>query len=451
MNAARLRLAFVASVALAALVACADARRPPNVLLISLDTTRADHCSVNGYARDTTPNLVRLAAEGARFPAAYAPSATTAPSHATLFTSLAPPAHGVVKNGVPLGEQPRTLAETLGEAGYQTAAIVSSFVLTQRFGWARGFERYVDYFDRARSSVQDRKWEGIEIAGGFDRRADETTRLALDWLAQWRAQDRPFFLFVHYFDPHSPYDPPAEFAERFAPAADDPRSAAIARYDAEIAFTDAAVGELLAGLERAGLARDTVVIVSADHGEGLGQHGVAEHGRRIYEEAVRVPLIVRWPARIRAGLEIAAPAAWIDLAPTITELAGIARPPAWQGESLAPALVGGAPLDAERPIFLFRRHYLEGLEQGGRVAGEKYGVRVGRWKYLHAPDEGVTELYDLESDPGELRNLAETHAGERDRLAQQLGAWLASMPATRPAPTLDEGVSERMRALGYAE
>jgi arylsulfatase A-like enzyme len=309
---------------------------------------------------------------------------------------------------------PRTLAETFRDAGYQTAGVVSSLVLARQFGWSRGFDVWEDRFDPLRSSVT--QFDGVVVPAGFDRPGDDTTRIALDWIRSRRDPARPFFLFVHYFDAHAPYVPPAAFAARFPPEGEGKQAAAIARYDAEIAFADASFGDLLAGLREAGLERDTIV-------------------------AGRVP----------ARLEIDAPVSWLDLAPTLADLAALPRPPGWQGESLRAALLDGAPLDPSRPVHLFRRHYLPGLVQGVHVEGEKYGLRLGTWKYVQGPAEQSEELYDLAADPHEDTNLAATRAAERARLAARVDAWRAALPARGEAPRLEAEVREQLEALGYTE
>jgi arylsulfatase A-like enzyme len=195
-------------------LACAREARPPNLLLITLDTTRRDHCSVYGYERKTTPNLERVAAEGVRFALAYAPSSTTAPSHATLFTSLYPITHRVTRNGRVLLPVHQTLAERVRERGWTTAGFVSSYVLNGRFGFGQGFEVWDDEFDPATATAPKENWSGADVAA-VDRRGDATARRALAWLEGGRDQERPFFLFVHFYDPHSPYVPPPEFADRF--------------------------------------------------------------------------------------------------------------------------------------------------------------------------------------------------------------------------------------------
>jgi arylsulfatase A-like enzyme len=265
---------------------------------VTFDTTRVDHTSPAGYGRDTTPTLAALAREGAWFELAYAPTATTGPSHATLFTGLSPLRHGVLENGAPLGASLETLAERLAAEGWRTGAFVSSFVVSRRFAFDQGFAAFDDLFEQETSTYGEESWEGHGIEGAFDRRADATTERALRWL-EANARAGPLFAWVHYFDPHAPYVPPASVAGRFEPAAGaDALARDVSRYDEEIAFADAQLARLLHALERLGLASNTLVVVTADHGEGLLDHGHMEHGVHVYEEQVRVPLVVRWPGRI---------------------------------------------------------------------------------------------------------------------------------------------------------
>jgi len=452
-----LACATLVALACATLVALACAREsgPPNVLLISLDTTRRDHTSVYGYERDTTPNLAKFAAEGVRFALAYAPSATTGPTHATLFTSLHPITHRVVKNGRVLTPPHVTLAERLRAGGWLTAGVVSSYVLDARFGYAQGFDHWDDDFDPASATVRNEAWEGAEVEV-FDRTAAATTARTVDWLDGPRDAGRPFFLFVHYFDPHAPWVPPAELAHAFPPAeaAGGGLRVLVARYDAEIAFADAQVGALLAALEERGLAENTLVAITSDHGEGLMQHGHLLHGAQIFEEQVRVPLLLRWPRRLPAGRVIEGPVSLIDLAPTLLELVGLGPEPGVpvHGRSLVPVLEGREAVDPEAPIFLFRQHYERGTDSGTPVAGEQYGVRAGDWKLIFGPEEGTRLLFDVARDPRERRDLAAEQPERAEELLRLIAAWRLehTRPETAPDAVSEEDL-ERLRALGYVQ
>lgn len=447
---------------LAGLLACGPStdelrgRDPrPNVLLISMDTTRADHLSAYGYGRDTSPSLTALAEQGMRFEVAYSPSATTGPSHASLFTSLAPIAHGVVKNGRPLDAEFETLAEVLGADGYETAAVVSSYVLSERFGFGQGFAHFDADFSRADVLAGDRLWEGEVVGGKFYGRADDTTRRALAWLDERENPERPFFLFVHYFDPHNPYLPPSDYVPPFTPGPQEALklNRTIFFYDMLLAFTDREIGHLLKGFDRRGLDPDTLVMVTGDHGEGLMAHGHMFHGVHIYEEGVRVPLIARWPGHIAPGEVVSEPARLEDIAPSVLELAGsVGDGPIYRG-SMAQVLTGSGVLDAERPVHLYRRHYSgdDGVE-GVYAEGEKFGLRRGRWKLIEGPEEGTLELFDLESDPEERTNLAEQEPERTARMRGEIEAWRGSHTRTDGADVLlSEEDRARLEALGYAE
>jgi len=438
--------------ALALALACGP-RAPdprPSLLLVVFDTTRYDHTSLAGYARDTTPRLAALAREGARFDLAYAPTSTTGPSHATLFTGLSPLRHGVAKNGVPLDASFETLAETLAAAGWRTAGFASSFVVSRRFGFDQGFATYDDRFERATSTFTEAFWEGERVLEPFDRRAGATTDRALSWL-EGNAGRGPLFAFVHYFDPHAPYVPPDGYAGRFAPAGADGLARDVARYDEEIAFADAELGRLLDALERLGLASNTIVVVTADHGEGLMDHGHLEHGVHIYEEQVRVPLVVRWPGRV-AARRVGEPVELADVRPTVLALLGLPAEEGADGRSLARALLDGEPLDAERPIHLYRRHFAGERRAGTLVKGEQLGVRVGRWKLIDAPEEGTRELFDLEADPRERENRLAAQPDVAATLLARLDARRRERAGEAVAPLdVSPGERERLRALGYTE
>ncbi|MEE8476152.1 MAG: sulfatase [Myxococcota bacterium] len=450
----------------------------PNLLLISIDTLRRDHCSVYAYDHDTTPHLRKIAERGARFDLAYAPAPSTAPTHASILTGLYPPSHGLIRNGVELSASNRTLAEILAAAGYQTAAVVSSFVLDAQFGFDQGFAHYDDDFAASESAVQFDTWEGHAVPStGFDRPANAATRQAMRWLWEKRDPQRPFFLFVHYFDPHAPYRAPPPYDRRFPspgpePGAGPPGSfefgEAVRNYDGEIAFTDHEIGRLLEALEHLGLADDTLLVVTADHGEGLMDHGHMAHGLSLHEELVRVPLLLRWPGKILPGRSYTEPVELVDIAPTVVELLDLptGTPAAnqlqasglqasrFQGRSLAAWLRGKGSPEAKppvRPVFLFRRHFAADFVEGIRVKGALSGIRLGKWKLIEATDPPRRELYDLESDPRERVNRLHDQPEVAARLADALATHRRGQPSTGTAPTLPDRVRRALRALGYTE
>ena len=246
--------------------------------------------------------------------------------------------------------------------------------------------------------------------------------------------------------------PPPGFAGRFDPGAGaDALARDVARYDEEIAFADAELGRLLGALDRLGLAGNTIVVVTADHGEGLMDHGHMEHGVHVYEEQVRVPLVVRWPGHV-APRRIEGPVELADVRPTLQELLGLPPGAAFEGRSLAPALLTGAALDPERPIHLYRRHFAGEQRGEAYVKGEKFGVRVGRWKLIDGPEEGTRELYDLEADPHERVNRIDDEPDVAADLSARLAAWRAGRTGAAGAPLqVSPEERERLRALGYTE
>ncbi len=438
------------------LTGCNNRRRKdrPNVILISMDTVRRDHCSLYGYEKDTTPNLSLFAQQGTNFDLAYAPTSTTGPSHATFFTSLYPITHRVIKNGLELPDKYETLAEILKAQGYQTAAVVSSFVLDAKFGYAQGFAFYDDDFPLAQSTVRWNAWEGHKVTGGFDRRADFTTKRAIQWIKLYADADKPFFLFVHYFDPHKPYTPPEPFRSIFTEEeSSDPLQRDIGLYDAEIAFTDYEIGNLLMAINQMKLEDTTVVIITSDHGEGLMQHGWMYHGVSVYEELVRVPLIFRWPGHIPKGRIFTAPVGLINLTPTILDLLGIdINERSFQGQTLAPSLYGQDQLDPNHPVYLYRRHYKEQTRGGIWVKGEGFGLRVGNWKYILCQEENKRELFDLAKDPQEMKNLYTVFPDKARALSSQLETWKESVIVQDSVqPHISEDDLERLKSLGYVE
>lgn len=444
--------------AAALLLGCSPSpARPPNILLISIDTARADHFSAYGYERDTTPVLAALAREGALFESAFAPSATTAPSHASLFTSAYPLAHRVVKNGRVLAPHHETLAERLREGGYQTGGIVSSYVLSKRFGLDQGFATWDEDFSGADVIGHGRLWEGESVPGKFNGRADDTTRRAIALLDVFAEIESPFLLFVHYFDPHDPYEPPQEFKERFFPTGESPLDGIVARYDAELAFTDREIGRLLARLDRLALKDDTIVVVVGDHGEGLMTHGHLGHGVHLYDEAIRVPLIVRWPGHVPANRRLQDPVALVDVAPSLLEWVeagadGTSAGGFGAGRSLANRLEGNGVVDQDHPIWLHRRPYDPKMVEKTWVEGERFGIRRGGWKYIARASGLDGELYDLRADPSEAENVRRLHPDRAADLGRQLAAFTlrTAQPEVEARPLSQED-RRGLEALGYAQ
>jgi choline-sulfatase len=389
--------------------ASSKAASRPNVLLVTLDTLRPDALGwVAG--RNATPALDRLAAGGFRFPAAVSPVPLTFPSHVAVLSGVLPRRLGLRDNGQTLGAAPTTLAEVFRGRGYSTAAFVSGYPLARGFGLERGFDNYDDRFSAG---------EGESL----ERPAPETTKAAVAWLASAKA---PWFLWVHYYDPHYPYEPPREFAR---PGARGP-------YDGEVAFADRAIGELLARAE-VSAAGDLLTVFAGDHGESLGEHGEGTHGFFVYDATVLVPLVVRGP-RIAPGAS-AAPARLVDLAPTVLDLAGVPPLAGIDGVSLVPTLRGRG--QTIPPAYV--ETYQPWLSYGWAPLK---GLRQGSWKLIAAPRP---ELYDLSSDPREEKNLFDV---ERDRareleIARQ---QLESLPPVgAPGKSADAEAVAKLRSLGY--
>ena len=436
-----------------------EATSPPNVLLITIDTIRADHCSTYGYERLTTPTLSRVAEAGVLFRNAYAPMATTGPSHASLMTSLYPRTHGCVKNGLVLDQWVRTLSEVLKGTGYQTVAVVSSFPLAAKFGFDQGFDLYDDSFEGHGGEPETRNWEGMVVERHFDRDARVTTDKASDWLRVQRKSGEPFFLWVHYFDPHSPYSPAESHRQLFLPmTGDDPAPGSlehtVALYDAEIRETDDALGRLLQVVDEEGLTDSTVLVIAGDHGEGLMQHGHMEHGVHLYEEAVRVPLVISWPGNHPAGIETQEPVQLLDIMPTLLEITGIVgKTSVQQGQSLVGVMTDRQRADPNRPVFFERRRYKTRRVGNLFITGSKLGIRSGSWKYIEADVEGTRELFDLKSDPLELTNVVERHPGVAARLSQEINLWLEKTPTTFSSSDnlVSEEEAKMLEAMGYVE
>ena len=398
-----------------------SATPPRNVLLITLDTTRPDHLGCYGDAQARTPNLDGLAREGVRFARVYAPAPLTLPSHTSIMTGLYPARHDVRNNGHELSAKWPTLAAILKARGFATAAFVSSFSVDSRFGLGRGFDVYDDTFD-----VQ------APLKGAnAERRAEATFARFSRWL-DGGASGR-FFAWVHYYDPHLPYDPPSPYREQFAARP----------YDGEIAYMDRFVGAVLEALKAKGLLEQTLVVVAGDHGEGFGDKVETGHGIFLYDETLRVPLIFRDPALFPRPRAVESEVRLIDVAPTILETLGLeAEASAMDGQSLVPWIKGKTKADLTSLLESFYPRENFGWS-------ELVGLVAGPWKYIQAPRP---ELYDLASDPGEKQDVAASSpdkAGElRTKLEQEL-LRLSPAPGAAPGQAVSPDSRDRLRSLGY--
>jgi choline-sulfatase len=396
---------------------------PPSVLLISVDTLRADRLGSYGYTAGSTPVLDRLAGRGLRFAQAATVAPLTLPAHTSLLSGTFPTFHGVRDNGsFYVDDTITTLPEVLQGRGYRTGGFVGAFVLDRRWGLAQGFDHYFDDFDLARYDMA-----GLEAA---QRPGSEVVDHALAWVAKDR--ERPFFIWVHLYDPHSPYTPPEPYRSRFPATMQG-------AYDGEVASTDAQIGRLLEYLESSKRLDNTIIVVVGDHGESLGEHGEQQHGFFIYDASVHIPLIVAGPGvRARAVPE---QVRIVDVMPTILELAGAVVPSTVQGVSLVP-LGRGEPLD----LLAFSETWYPRYHYGW---SELTAVKDGRYKFIAAPRR---ELYDTQMDPGETNDISASNPRVADALERALRDMASRTAATatpvKPRP-VDPEVAERLRALGY--
>ena len=398
--------------------ACAGPDRavPDRVLLVTIDTLRADRVGCYGAPHARTPVLDTLAADGVRFAAAVSPAPLTLPSHASLMTGLDPPAHGVRHNSIHrLAPGLPTLAERMRGAGFDAAAFVGSLVLDRRFGLARGFDPYDDRMEG---------WSS-KLAGFAERPADRVVDAAIAWLE--RAPPR-FFLWVHFYDPHADHIPPKGFAAAFASRP----------YDGEIAFADLQLGRLLDAI-RARFGREGLLLaVTSDHGESLGEHGERTHSYGIYDATQRIPLILAGTG-IPAGRVVETSVGLVDVAPTLLAAVGAPALPEAAGRDLAPLFRGRA--GEERVLYV--ETLATWLDYGWSPL---VGVRTREFKYIRAPRR---ELYDLRRDPGELHNIAEAEPEQVRRLDAVLERHLERGQRASETVALDDAVRERLESLGY--
>jgi arylsulfatase A-like enzyme/Tfp pilus assembly protein PilF len=431
----RLCVIFAFAVIAEKLVEAQGPKQPPlNVVLITIDTLRADHLGCYGYKQIKTPNIDSLAAEGTRFERAFAVVPVTLPSHTTMLTGTYPMLSGMHDfSGNKLNPQQPTLASVLKHAGYQTGAVVGAAVLDSRFGLNKGFDFYYDHFDFSR--LDETNLDEMERPGNV------VADTALDWLTH--NSQKQFFLWMHLYDPHFPYHPPEPYASEYAARP----------YDGEIAFADAQVGRLLRYLKEKGIYQNTIIALGGDHGESLGEHGEKTHGFFIYNATMHVPLIIRVPAIPRPGI-VSDPVSLVDLMPTILEALGVEIPSQVQGRSLISDIRGEAVLGASdgnkmenREPALYQESYLPRLHFNW---SELRASENARYHFIDAPRP---ELYDLANDPGETHNLFSDKKAVSDEMRAKLTRMIRDYSAGKELAEktgLDPALMERLKALGYA-
>ncbi len=397
---------------------------PPPVILISVDTLRADHLSCYGYRGRPTSNIDALAEGGTLFSGVSSPVPLTLPSHVSLLTSTYPFSHGVEDNGQQLGPQAETLAAALSAHGYHTAAFVGSFILDRRFGLNKGFDFYDSPFDLHQHEAMD--------PSDIKRLGEEVEHAAEQWLE--KNSRKPFFLFLHLYDLHTPYNLPAAAQTRFKGSG----------YQAELAYVDDVLGRFWAFLRQQGIWDKSLVILTSDHGEGLGDHGESNHGYFVYQSTLWVPLLMHWPAMTTPfGRCVEDPVSLLDVAPTILQFLGEPRPSRFQGRSLL-SLLKSKPSGATEDVY---SESLYGHNHFGVSALRS--LRVGRYKYIEAPNP---EFYDLIQDPAEMHNLFSHQKSLALTYRERLHALRSRFgEAQRQGGTaVSPEVAARLASLGYA-
>jgi len=398
----------------------------PNIVLITLDTTRADRMGFLGSRKGLTPNLDAMAKQALVFAHAYSHVPITTASHTTILTGTYPQYNRVNDFGVPISSKLPYLPDILHQRGYHTGAFVGSIILDPLDGTAPGFDRGFEVYD---AGFQMRRGGGNRYKT-VERRGEDVVSHALAWLSQ--IPNGPFFLWVHLYDAHDPYDPPSPYKERFASAP----------YDGEIAYADSCVGKLFEQLRKHGLYDETLIAVMADHGESLGAHGENTHGVFLYDETLHVPLAIKLPLNRAGGATIETRVGLVDVAPTVLQAAGLDAPREMQGSSLLGLLSAKNDAAADRPAYAETDYPHRGFGWSSLRA-----LRTGKYLYIQAPER---ELYNQANDPGELHNVAVQSSAVADTLAAQLQDFRGKTSQTlvdlaKPDPQQ----AEKLQALGY--
>lgn len=403
----------------------------PNLILITIDTTRADRMGFLGSKRGLTPNLDALAQQSVIFSRAYAQVPLTTPSHAALLTGTYPQFNHLDYLGMPLAKDLPYLPSLLRLRGYQTAAFLGADVLDAKGGVASGFDRGFDLYN---SDFREARPD-LDRYHTVERRAGDVADRALRWLKDH--PQGPFFVWLHFFDPHDPYDAPSPFKESYSK---EP-------YDGEIAYVDSVVGSLMETLRQRGLYQNSLIAIAADHGEAFGEHGEERHGMLLYDETVHVPLLLKLPEQKFAGKAIDSRVALVDIAPSLLQAAGIVAPAKMQGQSLLPLLEADSGAEAKSKVP--DRAIFSSSTYARRIFGtsDLRSWRSSKYLYVQAPRR---ELYDLPQDPQANKNLASTSKAVADALDGQLSEFLSKTSSTPGKEAkLDPVVVQKLRALGY--
>lgn len=421
--------------------------RPPSILVITVDALRADHLGCYGYERDTSPNIDLLVDGGVRFERAWTPEPLTGPAMCSMVTGLYPHQHAATRNGLRMQTGLDSLPKILARNGYATAAFVGTWTLKDNL--TRLGEHFGTYGER----LKRRRWFGIVNS---EATGEDLTDDALEWVEEHRRekQTEPFFLWVHYIEPHAPYRFHNAYAERLG--VNDDKLTRLDRYDTEIAAVDEAIGRLLAGIRQAEDEENLIVVFTADHGESLGEHNYWGHGRYLYEPSLRIPLSIIWKETIPPGT-VPTQVTLLDLSPTLLALAGLELPADLPGADWSAGLRGGAHV-AER-VGCYQTH--RGAVHGGTHDSESkrskgllwVGVVKGDHKEVMKVSRQLIQTYDLGADPGELDNLSSFDAGPSADLAAcfaRVTEGLGSFDQLA-IEKLDEETVEQLRALGYLE
>lgn len=419
---------------------------PENVILITVDALRPDHLSCYGYPLGHSGNIARFADSALVFDNAFTTLPTTQPAISSIFTSRYPRSHNVRKNGIPLSDSAVTLAEILKKQGWTTAAFVSAFPLDRRFNLNQGFDDYHDSIGAQKGRPKSLK---------FESNAEQMTNAVGKWLKKHRER-RHLFFWIHYFDPHAPYKPPQRFAGLASPGA----TPELRAYDGEIAFLDEQFGTLLKKLDRAGILKNSLIIMTSDHGEGFGEHGYNGHGWFLYDEVLRVAMIVKGPG-IKPGRD-AGLMQHVDLAPGILDYLGIPLSPDFEGQSWWGRREGKLPAReyvwAERRLPPIAVGDPSAYDEEPRAAEDKWTIRTLNEKLIWSSD-GAIEFYDLKADPGEKHNLYNPGGSVDPRAARllQAGTELRTKyesHALTPGKDMqlqDKDTRDRLKALGYVD